>query len=172
MPIIWTQDGVVENDPWARLASDDTEAANVTAGGAKLLSLAEALEHAQDNASFGVVLQPADDVRALATVLDRIAFVALTFPAFSDGRAFSQAMLLRDRLGYKGQLRAIGMVLIDQVPLMLRTGFDSFEVEHAPTIARLVEKRLLGIDLHYQPSADQTADAKSYSWRRTAMLNG
>jgi uncharacterized protein (DUF934 family) len=64
------------------------------AGGAKLLSLAEALEQAQDNASFGVVLQPADDVRALATVLDRIAFVALTFPAFSDGRAFSQAMLL------------------------------------------------------------------------------
>jgi hypothetical protein len=67
-------------------------------------------------------------------------------------------MLLRDRLGYKGELRAIGTVLLDQVPLMLRTGFDSFEVDHAPTIARLVEKRLPGIDLHYQPSADRTAD--------------
>jgi uncharacterized protein (DUF934 family) len=138
-----------------------------------LLSLAEALEQDTNNAVIRVVLQPADDVRALAPVLGRIAFVALTFPAFSDGRAFSQAMLLRDRLGYRGELRAIGMVLLDQVPLMLRTGFDSFEVEHAPTIARLAEKRLAGIDLHYQPSADQTADqAGSYSWRRTAMLNG
>ncbi|WP_394689468.1 DUF934 domain-containing protein [Hoeflea sp.] len=172
MPTIWTQNGIVENDPWALIATDDAENANLTAGGAKLLSLAEALEHAQDNAQFGVVLQPADDVRALATVLDRIAFVALTFPAFSDGRAFSQAMLLRDRLGYKGQLRAIGMVLLDQVPLMLRTGFDSFEVEHAPTIQRLAEKRLPGIDLHYQPAADQTDAGPGYSWRRTAVLNG
>lgn len=172
MPIIWTQDGVIENDPWALLAQDAPEKTGETVAGAKLLSLAEALEHAQDNAAFGVVLQPADNVRALAPILDRIAFIALTFPAFSDGRAFSQAMLLRDRLGYKGQMRAVGMVLLDQVPLMLRTGFDSFEVEHAPTIARLMEKRLPGMDLHYQPSADQTAHAKSYSWRRTAMLNG
>jgi uncharacterized protein (DUF934 family) len=171
MPIIWTQNGIVENDPWARPATDDLESPGVTGGGARLLSLAEALEQAQQNAAFGVVLQSDDDVLSLAPVLDRIVFVALRFPAFSDGRAFSQAMLLRNRLGYRGELRAIGQVLLDQVPLMLRTGFDSFEVEHAPTIARLAEKRLPGIDLHYQPSADQTADARSYSWRRTALLN-
>lgn len=163
MTVIWTQEGIVENDPWV---SDET------ADGPKLLPLAEALDHAQDNAAFGVVLQPADDVRALTPILDRVAIVAVTFPAFSDGRGFSQAMLLRTRLGYKGALRAVGTVLLDQVPLMLRTGFDSFEVEHAPTIQRLIEKRLPGIDLHYQPAADQTADVSSYSWRRTAILNG
>ena len=163
MTVIWTQDGIVDNDPWI---SDGAEEAP------KLLPLAEALEHAQDNAPFGVVLQPADDVRTLAPILERVAIVALTFPAFSDGRAFSQAMLLRERLGYQGEMRAVGTVLLDQVPLMLRTGFDSFEVEHAPTIKRLAEKRLPGIDLHYQPAADQTDAGSGYSWRRTATLNG
>lgn len=164
MTVIWTQNGIVENDPWV----SDAAAADAP----KLLPLAEALEHAQDNAPFGVVLQPADDARALAPILERVAIVALTFPAFSDGRGFSQAMLLRQRLGYKGELRAVGTVLLDQVPLMLRTGFDSFEVHHAPTIERLVEKRLPGIDLHYQPAADKTEPATGYSWRRTAILNG
>ena len=56
----------------------------------------------------------------------------------------------------------MGTVLLDQVPLMLRTGFDSFEVSHAPTIARLTENRLPGIDLHYQPSADRTEAGQSY----------
>lgn len=163
MTVIWTQNGIVDDDSWISGTAED---------GPKLLSLAEALEHAQDNAPFGVVLQPADDVRALAPVLDRLIMVALTFPAFSDGRAFSQAMLLRQRLGYKGELRAVGTVLLDQVPLMLRTGFDSFAVDHAPTIERLVAKRLPGIDLHYQPSGDQTAAGPGYSWRRTATLNG
>lgn len=163
MPLIWTRNGVVDDDPWI---STDAEQ-----GGA-WLPLAEALERAQDNAPFGVVLKPADDVRALAPILDRLAIIALCFPAFSDGRAFSQAMLLRERLGYQGELRAIGTVLLDQVPLMLRVGFDSFEVEHAPTIERLVGKRLPGIDLHYQPSAAATQPAGGYSWRRTAILNG
>ena len=162
MTVIWTESGIVDNDPWS---AGEGEA------GTRLLPLAEALEHIEDNARFGVVLQPADDVRALEPLLDRVAIVALTFPAFSDGRAFSQAMLLRTRLGYAGELRAVGTVLLDQVPLMLRTGFDSFEVAHAPTLARLVERRLPGIDLHYQPSADRTRDEQSYSWRRAA-LNG
>jgi len=163
MTVIWTRDGIVENDPWIGTGS---------AEGPRLLQLAEALDHALDNVPFGVVLQPAEDVRALAPILDRLAIIALTFPAFSDGRAFSQAMLLRERLGYAGELRAIGTVLLDQVPLMLRTGFDSFEVSHAPTIARLKQNRLPGIDLHYQPAADQAAPGQSYSWRRTATLNG
>lgn len=159
MTVIWTQNGIVENDPWA--ASD-------TGDGSKLLSLADALEHVRDNAPFGVMVQPAENVGALAPLLDRVAIIALNFPAFSDGRAFSQAMLLRQRLGYTGELRAVGNVLLDQVPLMLRTGFDSFEISHEPTQRRLVEKRLPGIDLHYQPSADATQAGQSYSWRRIA----
>ena len=77
-----------------------------------------------------------------------------------------------DAGGQGGKARVGGTVLLDQVPLMLRTGFDSFEVHHAPTIERLVEKRLPGIDLHYQPAADKTDAGTGYSWRRTAILNG
>ena len=138
MTVIWTQNGIVENDPWA--ASD-------TGDGSKLLALADALEHVRDNAAFGVMVQPAENVGALAPLLDRVAIIALNFPAFSD---------------------AVGTVLLDQVPLMLRTGFDSFEISHEPTQRRLVEKRLPGIDLHYQPSADATQAGQSYSWRRIA----
>lgn len=163
MTVIWTRDGIVENDPWN---AGDAE------GGPRLLALADALDRAQDNEPFGVVLQPAEDVRRLAPILDRVSIVALTFPAFSDGRAFSQTMLLRTRLGYTGELRAVGKVLLDQVPLMLRTGFDSFAVDHVPTIERLTEMRLPGIDLHYQPAADTTQSAPTYTWRRTATLNG
>tara|TARA_R110002020_G_scaffold5971_18_gene24667 strand:+ start:211 stop:702 length:492 start_codon:yes stop_codon:yes gene_type:complete len=163
MTVIWTKNGIVDNDPWT---ADSAEQ------GPKLLPLAEALEHAQDNAPFGVVLQPADDVAALAPILDRVAIIALTFPAFSDGRGFSQAALIRQRLGYEGELRAVGSVLLDQIPLMLRTGFDSFEVSHAPTIERLKENRLPGIDLHYQPSVAPAEAGQSYSWRRAAIVNG
>ncbi|OCW58176.1 DUF934 domain-containing protein [Hoeflea olei] len=158
MTVIWTQDGIVENDPWT--AADGE--------GAGLVSLAEALDHALDNTPLGVQLAPDDDVRDLAPILDRIAIVALSFPAFNDGRAFSQAALLRQRVGYGGELRAVGAVLIDQIPLMLRTGFDSFAVSHAPTVARLRDRRLPGIDLHYQPSVDKAAAGPGYSWRRRA----
>ncbi len=65
----------------------------------------------------------------------------------------SHASLLRDRLGYANELRAVGDVLIDQVPLMLRCGFDSFAVSNATALKRLAEKRLPGIDVHYQPAA-------------------
>lgn len=162
MTVIWTENGIVENDPWR--AADAQQGEN-------LLSLTEALQQPRDGARFGVVLQPADDVRALEPVLGRIAIIALTFPAFSDGRAFSQAMLLRTRLGYKGELRAAGTVLLDQIPLMLRVGFDSFELAHAPTISRATQNRLPGFGLHYQPAADETAASGGYSWRRTATLN-
>jgi uncharacterized protein (DUF934 family) len=164
MPIIWTENGVIENDPWSLTGLESD--------GRRLLGLSEALEQDTDNASLGVVLQPSEDVRALAPLLGRIELVALTFPAFSDGRAFSQAMLLRDRYGYRGELRAVGTVLLDQVPLMLRVGFTSFEVDHESTIERLKQKRFAGIGLHYQPSARPADQAGGYSWRRTAILNG
>lgn len=174
MTTIWTQRGVVENDPWIAAGEDAGFDGDI---GHQVLPLADVLEHAQalsgsnHNTPFGVVLQPADDVRALAPILDKVSIIFLTFPAFSDGRAFSQAMLLKDRLAYKGELRAVGNVLLDQVPLMLRTGFESFEISHGPTLARLVDQRLPGIDLHYQPSADSAGSGQAYSWRRTSAVN-
>jgi uncharacterized protein (DUF934 family) len=160
MTVIWTKNGIVENDPWS---GDDS------ADRPKLLDLSQFLEHARDNEVLGVRLAPSDDVRQLEPHLDRIAMIAVSFPAFSDGRGFSQATLLRQRLGYTGEMRAVGQVLIDQVPHMLRSGFDSFEVEHGPTIDRLRQNRIPGIDQHYQPAPLPADRQGGYSWRRAAV---
>ena len=67
-------------------------------------------------------------VAELAPWLDRLALVALVFPSFRDGRAYSQARLLRERHGFRGELRATGDVLRDQFLFLVRAGFDAFEV--------------------------------------------
>ncbi|WP_370682007.1 DUF934 domain-containing protein [Comamonas sp. GB3 AK4-5] len=75
--------------------------------------------------SQGSVLVLANDVNALEAKLDGITQVDLHFPAFTDGRAFTQAYLLRRRRGFAGDIRATGDVLIDQLVQMQRTGFSS-----------------------------------------------
>ena len=75
----------------------------------------------------GVRLTAAEEVEALAYDLPRIAVVALEFPKFRDGRAYTNARLLRERLGFAGQVRAVGDVLREQAGFMVRCGFDAFE---------------------------------------------
>lgn len=74
----------------------------------------------------GVRLAPGDDPDALAGLLACLSLVAVEFPAFNDGRGYSHAQILRRRLGYRGELRAVGDVARDQVPFMARSGFDAF----------------------------------------------
>jgi uncharacterized protein (DUF934 family) len=93
-----------------------------------LLTLTEWLELDADNADapVGIVLMPTDDPLALAGRLDGLAVIAVEFAKFSDGRGYSIATLLRSRLGFKGEIRAVGDVLIDQLFAMARCGIDSF----------------------------------------------
>lgn len=71
------------------------------------------------------VLELANDADPCALVLNGVDRIDLNFPKFTDGRAFSQAFLLRRRLGFQGEIRATGDVLIDQLVQMQRMGFDS-----------------------------------------------
>lgn len=164
MTTIWKETGFVENDPWV-IESDEVKAA---AGQKALLPLAELIEKAEasNEVGLGVLVKPADDVLKLKPYLDRIVLIAVEFPAFSDGRAFSHASLLRERLGYQGELRAVGDVLIDPIPLMLRCGIDSFAVTNATALKRLQEGRLPGIAIHYQPTARSAENPGGFSWRR------
>jgi uncharacterized protein (DUF934 family) len=93
-----------------------------------LLTLADWLERdaANADAPVGIVLMPNDDPLALAGRLDGLAVIAVEFAKFSDGRGYSIATLLRSRLGFKGEIRAVGDVLIDQIFAMARCGIDSF----------------------------------------------
>lgn len=90
---------------------------------------------------------------ALAQDIERFDLVTLSFPSFIDGRAFSQARLLRSRLGYRGELRATGQVLRDQLLFMRRCGIDSFEVGER-AIAENWLAALDELDLFYQPAED------------------
>jgi uncharacterized protein (DUF934 family) len=74
----------------------------------------------------GVLLQPGEAVERLAYDLPRLAVVALSFPKFRDGRAYSSAALLRTRFGYSGEVRAVGDVLREQAREIVRCGFDGF----------------------------------------------
>ena len=78
----------------------------------------------QSNAT-AVRLEAGEDARALLPQLGQLALVEVSFPTFRDGRGYSAARVLREA-GYTGELRAAGDVLVDQLPLMRRCGFDSF----------------------------------------------
>ena len=80
-----------------------------------------------DGRDIGVRVEAGEAVDALAYDLPRISVVALVFPTFRDGRAFSSAALLRERYGYKGEVRAVGDVWREQARFMQRCGFDAFE---------------------------------------------
>lgn len=81
-------------------------------------------QHEHQAESLTGVLQLSNDVDPRTLDLSGITRIDLQFPAFTDGRAYSQAFLLRRRLGFAGELRATGDVLIDQLLQMQRTGFD------------------------------------------------
>jgi len=77
---------------------------------------------------LAVWLDADEEVETIADDLPNFALIALNFPAFTDGRAYSSAALLRQRYGFKGEIRAIGDVLRDQLFAMRRCGFDAFAI--------------------------------------------
>jgi uncharacterized protein (DUF934 family) len=102
--------------------------------------------------SLGVVLSPAHKVEALARDLKRFALVAAEFPGPSDGRGYTQGRLLRERYGFKGELRATGYVRHDQLFFLARCGFNSFQMADAD-----IEKAYPAFSTFtaaYQPSND------------------
>jgi uncharacterized protein (DUF934 family) len=77
---------------------------------------------------LGVWLDSDEEAEQIGEDANQFKVIALNFPAFTDGRSFSNARLLRDRYGFKGELRAIGDVLRDQLFYMSRCGFDAFAI--------------------------------------------
>ncbi len=78
---------------------------------------------------LGLLLAPDSDWADIVADLPRFDVIAVSFPKFADGRAFSIARLLRERDGYLGEIRAVGDYFIDQVPFMKRVGIDAFETD-------------------------------------------
>lgn len=102
---------------------------------------------------IGALLAPDGDTEALGAAHRGLDLIALQFPVFKDGRAYSQARLLRERYGFAGELRACGDVLRDQLAFMERCGFDAFAPAKPLTLAEAGEA-LAEFSLWYQPTAD------------------
>ena len=151
MPLV--KHGKITNDALVHVADD----AEIPGDGAILITAARFLEDAEGLSRrvgrTGVIWPNNRDVDDLVPYLDRLAVIALVFPTFRDGRAYSQARLLRERHGFKGELRATGQVLRDQFVFMLRAGFDAFEVKKDSDAAAFAAttKRY---SVFYQPTGD------------------
>jgi uncharacterized protein (DUF934 family) len=115
-----------------------------------------------------LTLANTEDVLQLGSRLDGINLAVLDFPKFTDGRAYSQARLLRERLGYQGELRASGAVFLDQLPFLLRCGFDSFESDQTGFGEALARARTL-FSVVYQPVGDGRITANDLRLRRLAV---
>jgi uncharacterized protein (DUF934 family) len=118
--------------------------------------LADAHDLAQRQAPTGVIWPNDRKIAELVPYLDWLALVGLVFPSFRDGRAYSQARLLRERHEFRGELRATGQVLRDQLLFLQRAGFDAFEVTKEKDAAHFAEA-VHRYSVFYQPTGDGRA---------------
>jgi len=158
MPLL--RNGRIEADEWIAVGDGDP----VPADEPVIVPLPRWLDERQTltyrKAPLGVRLRSDQPPSLIQDDIDRFALVALEFPTFTDGRAYSYARLLRERLGFKGELRAVGNVLRDQLMFMARCGFDAFEADlrGGPEVW---EASLAEIDVWYQPTGDGRASVVS-----------
>jgi uncharacterized protein (DUF934 family) len=151
MPLV--KQGRIATDAFVHVA----DGAELLGAGAILVPAARFLEDPESllkrAGKVGVIWPNNRDLDDLVPYLDRVAAVALVFPSFRDGRAYSQARLLRERHCYRGELRATGQVLRDQFVFMSRAGFDTFEVKKdadADAFAASMKR----YSVFYQPTGD------------------
>ncbi len=158
MPLL--KHGAVVADDWAPLADD----AGPALKGNVIVTLdqwqAERERLRGHNGRLGLRLRSDQSPAAIADDLKHFDLIALEFPRFGDGRAYSYARLLRERYGFTGELRAVGNVLRDQFLAMLRCGFDAFELADSVTDEKAVEtwrEATSEIAFTYQPTGRQRA---------------
>lgn len=151
MPLV--KGNAIVADEFLHLADD----AELLADGAVLISAARFLADPEAvlarTGKTGVIWPNNRDVDDLVPYLRRLAAVGLVFPIFRDGRAYTQARLLRERHGYRGELRATGQVLRDQFVFMMRAGFDAFEVKK-DSDAKAFTDVAHRYSVFYQPAGD------------------
>ncbi len=152
--------GVLSEDPWVKLEDDAALPPSSPAIISRERWLRDRQILMQHKAPLGLRLASDAGVDGIADALNRVKLIALEFPAFTDGRPFSTARLLRERYGFAGELRATGQILGDQAQFMQRCGFDAFEL--APDIDHQNWlDGLSAIAVHYQPASDKRASAAS-----------
>lgn len=151
--MVLTEDGALREDRWRHLGDDEPvpESDAITVSFARWKKANGEL-HAR-NGQLGLRLPNDTPPEEVAPDLGRFDIIVLNFPKFTDGRAYSQARLLRTRYGYRGELRASGNVLRDQLLFMRRCGFNSFVVDER-AVREDWAKAFAEFDVFYQGAAD------------------
>jgi len=145
-----------EADEWTHVGDDDAlpAAGAVFLGKARWFAERACLSPPPTGLSIGLALKVGEEIDDIIGDLSRFSAIALDFPKFADGRSYSTARLLRESHGYRGELRAVGDVLIDQIALMKRCGFDAFVISHEPTSLRLEKGEIPNVPLYTQPISE------------------
>ncbi|MCH8240520.1 MAG: DUF934 domain-containing protein [Proteobacteria bacterium] len=159
MPLL--RDGRISQDTWIALDDD----AGLPGEGDVIVSYERLQKDAGQltarKGRTGVAIENSVDMGELAAHLAHLDLIALDFPAFTDGRAYSQARRLRSEFGFTGELRATGDVLADQAGFLTQVGFDSFEVKNGLSLD-IWNKAARSMTLAYQRGYDgdrKTRDA-------------
>jgi phosphoadenosine phosphosulfate reductase len=153
--------GAFTDDPWA---------------GHEIMTVLEWQARRDEPVSTPIALRldPGFGVDAIAADLAKFGLIKISFPKFTDGRGYSMGWLLRTRYGYRGELRAVGDVLFDEMQFMTRCGFDAFEIVDAETLRLLKAGRQPAFDRFYQPGTQGEIPAGTRPWARrlTPAPNG
>lgn len=147
------KDRRIITDPYTDVSSSEA----IPDRGAIIVSLEQWQAHRADlrqrTDPLGLRLKSSESPEVIAGDINAFALIALEFPAFRDGRAYSYARILRERYGFSGELRAVGDVLVDQLHFMLRVGFDAFEL-NVPDPLATYQKAYDDFSVWYQPTGD------------------
>ena len=146
------KDKQIIEDSWTHLAdSDEITNGDITVSLSRWKKEKAELGDRQGN--IGIRISPTDTVEDIATDLKNVKLVAVEFPAFTDGRAFSHARILRSRYGFEGEIRAIGNFMPDQVFYLTRVGVNAFQLKN-PEELQLALSTMNDFTVKYQASTN------------------
>jgi len=152
MPL-W-KSGAFIDDPWQIVPDDQPVPADVPVVLTMKRWREERATLAARNAPIGLQIDPGHEWQDIVSDLPRFPVIVVTIPKYADGRAFSIARLLRERDGYKGEIRATGNYIIDQVPFMARVGIDAW-LTSDPALIKAFDTGVWPEVPHYlQPALD------------------
>lgn len=165
------RNGAFVADEWRFPAVDEPVPADAPAAVGRERYLAERETLIERTAPLGLVLQSGETLDGLEEDIGRFSLIVLDIPKYADGRAYSTARILRDRLQYGGELRAQGNVLRDQVHFLHRCGFDALDITHQGTIDALREGKVVFVHEHYQPASSEGEEQAPGGLRRRLRVS-
>lgn len=146
------KDKQIIEDNWTHLTdNDELSDGNITVSLARWKEEKSILGNRKS--SIGIRLSTSDKIEDLIDDLDKIPLIALEFPAFTDGRSFSHARLLRSRYGFNGEIRAIGSYMADQVFYLSRVGVNAFQLDKPEDLVTALST-MNDFTVKYQPSTN------------------